>query len=145
VSGVDVAPTLLHAAGLPIPEAFEGKPLPLRAGDEEEDSRTLVAEHRARAAIVFGSTYYARDRTPLAPDTHDEITGGTLVPLPPRVAQLSTDGVTPEYRSAPEETVAQLEALLTPILRSSPESQPRAAPQLTETEREALDALGYLE
>jgi hypothetical protein len=145
VSGVDVAPTLLHAAGLPIPEAFEGRPLPVRAGDEEEDSRTLVAEHRARAAIVVGSTYYARDRTPVAADTPDEITGGTLLPLPPRVAQLPTDGSTPEYRSAPEDTVAHLESLLTPILASSPESQPRVAPQLTETEREALDALGYLE
>ena len=56
-----------------------------------------------------------------------------------------SDGATPEYRSAPEETVAHLEALLAPILGSSPEREPRAAPQLTETEREALDALGYLE
>ena len=34
VSGVDVAPTLLRAAGIPVPEVFQGEPLPLRAADE---------------------------------------------------------------------------------------------------------------
>jgi len=145
VSGVDVAPTLLRAAGLPVPKTFQGEPLPLRAADEEEHLRTLVAEHRARVALVVGSTYYARDRHPLAPGTLDAITGGVLLPLPPRVAQLSPDGRLPEYRSAPQESAARLEPLLARVLRSSTETEPRGAPQLTEAEREALSALGYLE
>jgi len=145
VSGVDVAPTLLRAAGLPIPETFRGEPLPVRAAEEGAAPRTLVAEHRARAAIVVGSAYYARDRSPLAPDTPDEITGGALRPLPPRVAQLTPDGRLPQYRSAPKEGAARLESLLARVLQSSAEAEPRQAPRLTEDEREALNALGYLE
>jgi hypothetical protein len=145
VSGVDVAPTLLGAAGLPIPQAFQGEPLPLHAGDEAGGLRTLVAEHRARVALLVGSTYYARDRHPLAPGTPDEITGGALLPLPPRVAKLTPDGRLPQYRSAPEESAARLESLLARVLRSSAEAEPPAMPRLTETEREALGALGYLE
>jgi arylsulfatase len=145
VSGVDVAPTLLRAAGLPVPESFQGEPLPLRASDEDEGLRTLVAEHRARAAIVVGSTYYARDLRPLAPETPDEITGGALLPLPPRIAQLAPGGQLPEYRSASGESAARLESLLVRVLQSGAEPDARGTPQLTETEREALSALGYLE
>ncbi len=54
VSGVDVAPTLLRAAGLPAPESFQGEPLPLASSDEGEDLRTLVAEHRARREGASG-------------------------------------------------------------------------------------------
>jgi len=145
VSGVDVAPTLLRAAGLPIPETFQGEPLPLRAEEEPERPRTLVAEHRARAAIVVGSTYYARDRSPIAPGTPDEITGGVLLPLPPRVAKLGSDGRPSEYWTEPKESTARLESLLTRVLQSNEESEPHRTPQLTESEREALRALGYLE
>jgi arylsulfatase len=145
VSGVDVAPTLLRAAGIPVPQIFQGEPLPIRAADEGAGLRTLVAEHRARAAVVVGSTYYARDRRPLAPGTPDEITGGVLLPLPPRLAQLPADGRLPEYRSAAPESAARLESLLARVLGSSAEAEPSETPQLTETEREALSALGYLE
>jgi arylsulfatase len=145
VSGVDVAPTLLRAAGLPIPDSFQGNPLPLRGEEASEPIRTLVAEHRARAAVVVGSTYYARDRHPIAPKTPDAITGGVLLPLPPRIAKLETDGRPAEYRAVPEQKLAQLEALLARFLRSGPESETHQAPRLTETEREALSALGYLE
>jgi arylsulfatase len=145
VSGVDVAPTLLRAAGLPAPESFQGKPLPLDAGEEGAGSRALVAEHRARTAIVVGSTYYARDRHPIAPDTPDPITGGALVPLPPRVAHLTPDGRFPGYRSAGEEATARLDSMLAPILQSTAEQPPRETSTLTAVEREALRALGYLE
>lgn len=145
VSGVDVAPTLLRAAGLAAPDVFQGEPLSLRPSDEDEGLRTLVAEHRARAAIVVGSTYYARDLRPLAPGTPDEITGGALLPLPPRVAQLAPGGELPEYRSASGESAARLESLLARVLQSSAAPDAQGTPQLTETEREALHALGYLE
>jgi len=145
VSGVDVAPTMLRAAGLPIPESFRGEPLPLRADQEGERPRTLLAEHRARAAIVVGSTYYARDRTLLAPGTPDQITGGELHPLPPRVAKLGPDGGPAQYRTDSEEGVARLEFLLTRALQSSDESEAPETLQPTESEREALRALGYLE
>jgi arylsulfatase A-like enzyme len=144
-SGVDVAPTLLRAAGLPVPETFQGEPLPLRAEEESQRPRTLLAEHRARAAIVVGSTYYARDRHPLAAGTPDEITGGVLLSLPPRFAKLSPDGRLPEYRNEPEKSAARLESLLTRVLQSSEESEFRQTPELTESDREALSALGYLE
>lgn len=145
VSGVDVAPTLLRAARLPVPDTFHGQPLPLRAEEESEGPRTLLAEHRARAAIVVGSSYYARDRAPIEPGTPDEITGGALRPLPPRVARLEPDGRSPEYRSPPQESAARLESLLASFLRATPAPEQRRAPELTQSDREALGALGYLE
>jgi hypothetical protein len=145
VSGVDVAPTLLRAAGLAIPGGFQGEPLPLRADPEDEPSRILLAEHRARTAVVVGSTYYARDRRPLAPGTPDRISGGELRPLPARFAELNPDGRPGQYRSESDEGDAPLESLLTRIIQSSQESEAAEAPRLTESELEALGALGYLE
>jgi len=145
VSLVDVAPTLLRAAGLPIPEGFVGEPLPLRATDPSNDLRTLVAEHRARTAVVVGSTYYARDNQPLSPGTPDRITGGELRPLPSRVARLGGDGRLPEYELAPDQGSARLEPLLQREIESSGAPALRDTPAVTESEREALRALGYLE
>jgi arylsulfatase len=143
VSGVDVAPTLLRAAGLPLPETFQGEPLPLAASDLAQSSRTIVSEHRARAAVVAGSTYYARDRHPLPPGTPDRITGGELRPLPPRALTLTDDGRIPEYGSLPEESAARLEALMEQLIASGPD--PVDSAPLSESEREGLRALGYLE
>ncbi len=143
VSGVDVAPTLLRAAGVPFPETFQGEPLPLEASDQARSSRTIVSEHRARAAVVVGSTYYARDRRPLAPGTPDRISGGELRPLPPRAANLSADGGLPSYRSLSEESEARLDSLLERVMASS--ADPGEMRQLSESEREGLRALGYLE
>jgi hypothetical protein len=145
VSGVDIAPTLLRAARLSVPDGFLGKPLPVRAEQESEGPRTLIAEHRARAAIVVGSTYYARDRARIEPGTPDAITGGALRPLPPRLARLEAEGSPPAYRLPSRERAARLESLLASFLRSSPAPAPSRAPELTESDREVLRALGYLE
>ena len=46
---VDVAPTLVRAAGLPVPDAFRGQPL--QDGSAE---RPLFAENRLRIAVIAG-------------------------------------------------------------------------------------------
>jgi arylsulfatase A-like enzyme len=55
VSLIDVAPTLVEAAGLRAPASFEGIPLPHSDGDAPADDRRLLfAEHPDAIAVVRG-------------------------------------------------------------------------------------------
>lgn len=147
VSVVDVAPTLLAAAGLEAPAGFIGRPLQEAA----VPGRALFAEHRLRGAVVSGDTYFARDREGFDAPVPDAVSGGRLHPLPARSAVLPAEGPAGAYREATGETTDDgptrvLAELLGARLASLPEAAPRpdgAAP--TEAEREALRALGYLE
>jgi len=146
VSTIDVAPTLLRAAGIDRPAGFEGDPLV--AGDEsgraEPSDRAIFAEHRLRAAVIAGDRYYARDRRALDEPLPDRITGGSLAPLAPRSAQLDPDGEQSPYQ-AERPTAAPLEPILQRFLDGSEapvEPSPQAGSSATEEE---LRALGYLE
>jgi arylsulfatase len=142
VSTLDIAPTLLQLAGLPIPPSFVGRPLPLAASDEAAPGeRTIYAEHPLRLAVISGSLYYARDRWPLEGPVRDRISGGPLTPLPPRIARLSPDGADPGYESAGE---TSLEASLVSFAESHPQREVRDA-ALAPGDLERLRALGYLE
>ncbi len=155
VSGVDIAPTLIAAAGLPLPEAFEGRPLPTAASEPAQGSgaaagaapRALFAEHRLRAAIVLGSHYLARDRRPLAGPVADPISGGWLSPLPARRAELG--GAAPPLAPPPAGSAAldlALEALLADFLaREGAAAVSGPGPALSPEARAALAALGYLQ
>jgi arylsulfatase len=140
VSTLDVAPTLLAAAGLPPAPGIAGELLPL--GPAPAPPRApILAEHRLRLAVIAGSRYYARDREPLAGPVPEPITGGAIPPLPPRSAALASDGRAAAYENG---SPPDLEALLAPRAaarraRDGPERE------IDEQTRDALRALGYLE
>ncbi|MDJ0847814.1 MAG: sulfatase [Myxococcota bacterium] len=143
VSTVDVAPTLLAAAGVPAPEAWIGRPLPLVEPEDGGSSRALFVEHRARAAVLQGGRYYARDRTDLGRGVPDRVTGGLLRPLPTRSATLDPGGGLPAYEA--DARVAELERSLAEHLRGAPALTLEGKETLDDERREALRALGYLE
>ncbi len=75
VSTLDVAPTLLQAAGRPVPESFRGwlLPGPNDPPGAPEQARTIFAVHPQYVAVVSGDNYYARRRVPASdvPPGHD--------------------------------------------------------------------------
>jgi phosphoglycerol transferase MdoB-like AlkP superfamily enzyme len=146
VSTLDVAPTLLAAAGLEAPAAFQGRPLAVTDAPDDAPARPLFAEHRLRAAVLIGSVYYARDRRPLDGPVHDRISGGKLHPMAPRTARLGAEGRLPAYESVSDTgAAAALEEPLAEFLSAGDRLfGPPAEPPSPET-RERLEALGYLE
>ncbi len=141
-SVVDVAPTLLVAAGLEVPESFLGHPLQ----EAPPGDRAVFAEHRERGAIVLGGSYFARDRDGFDEPIRDPMTGGELTPLPQRVAELVPEGGMPGYREVvpPDEGLEEL--LAQQIGRADAQRREAARVNtLSEAERDALRALGYLE
>jgi arylsulfatase A-like enzyme len=155
VSTIDIAPTLLRAAGRPVPEGFSGRPLvehPTEA-DSGPAVRPLFVEHRLRTAVVAGDAYFARDHAQLAEPVADRITGGWLQPLPARSATLGSDGRASAYQDARDATgdgrgpatAAALSPLLDEFLRGA--TAPEGAPpgKLPDETRQKLEALGYLE
>ena len=70
VSTLDVAPTLLDAAGVARPAAFEGSPLPLADPvDAAEPTRAVFAEHPRETAVIVGAEYAAVPREAPADST----------------------------------------------------------------------------
>ncbi len=140
VSNLDVAPTLVEAAGLPRPASFDGASLAAR---EDGSSRTpIFAEHRLRVAVIAGDRYYARDRVPFDAPVPEPVTGGVVPPLPPRSAALDPDGRFAGYRAVDAELA--LEPLVAAFLAQPAASSPSAKREVDEQTREALRALGYL-
>lgn len=142
VGGVDVAPTLLAAAGLTPPASFRGRPLPIPDTEARQD-RLLFAEHRARAAIIAGDLYYARDHQDLSEAPLDRISGGRLEPLPPRMARLRGPQP-PSYEATSPAASAGLDRALRSHLEAE-SALPSAGGEPSEAMREELRALGYLE
>jgi arylsulfatase len=143
VTTLDVAPTLLAAAGVPIPSEFQGVPL---GQAEAAAPRALYTEHRKRVGVLADGVYYARDRKSLKQPVRDRITGGWLQPLPPRSARLGPDGALPETAEPATDGVdARLEPLLADFLARAGKRRDPAddvpSPELSEQ----LRALGYLE
>ena len=146
VSLVDVAPTLLQAAGVEIPAAFVGRPLPgAGAGSGAEAAeRPVFSEHPHRAAVIAGDVYFARDREARPGVVLDPVSGGRIAPLPARTARLAGAGALPAYESGAG-AAARLESLLAAHLRAAPETPGARRTDVPESEREALRALGYLD
>ncbi len=137
VSLLDVAPTLLDAAGIEAPAAFEGRPLDAPA----EAGRAFFAEHPARSAAVVGQRYYARDLGDLRVTRRDPNAGGVLRPLPAREAPLvGDDPGLPAYE--PGGGVSPLEPHLATFLRDHRLPAPEKLDPATE---DRLRALGYLD
>jgi arylsulfatase len=147
VSTLDVAPTLLEAAGIDVPASFRGRPLPLSSANPHPD-RVLFAEHRLRIAAISGSDYYGRDRKPMASPVFDDVTGGELHPIEPRLSTLDAGGKWSAYEAvdptAPSAAAEALEAGVRDFLDVTAR-QRELRPELDPLERSALRALGYLE
>ncbi len=145
VSTLDLAPTLLEAAGIALPESFQGRPLPRDAASAV--ARPFFAEQRLRAAVVLGSRYLARDRRPFSDPVADPISGGWLLPIAARTAALEGAATGVAYAAAgasPRD--AALESLLADYLARSAHATPSGpAVELSPEARAALSALGYLE
>jgi arylsulfatase len=115
VSTLDVAPTLLRAAGLRIPEAFEGWALP---GPDDppgapEQARALFAEHDDYIAVVTGDSFYTRLREPQPLGDGAGITSEALRAVSARTATLgSGDGALPRPERARPVGVAPVVELL---------------------------------
>lgn len=135
---VDVAPTLLSAAGLAPPPGFVGHALQ----DPPAQARTLFAESARRAAALRGNAFFARDRDPKATHTAEGKPWGAEHPaLPTRSATLPDALPLPGYRRRDHD--AELEASLTRYL-----GEERATPAVRDGEitpelRRQLEALGY--
>ena len=142
VSGVDVAPTLLAAAGLTAPAPFRGRALP-GPGHETTADRLLYAEHRARAAVVAGDLYYARDHEDLTEAPPDRVSGGRLEALPPRTARLRGPAL-PPYEATGPAASASLEGALRSHVESAG-ARPNQTGTTDQLTRDRLRALGYLE
>jgi len=149
VSLVDVAPTLIQVAGLPVPPDFRGRPMPvagLPRAPSQPGGRTLFAEHERRAAVIIGPTYYARDRSPIRDDEVDRTSGGRVRPLPGRTAQLEPPGLMPTYTVVgPDGGPAALESRLSAFLDATRENRGARHAELPDGAPEHLRALGYLE
>lgn len=138
VSLVDVAPTLLRAAGLATPEAFRGRALQ----EVAEGERSLFAEASRQAAVIRGTRYYARDRTPGATTTAEgRPWGGQNPELPPRTARLDGGPALPRYADARE--AAPLERELARYIAEHPIRRSEEHADVPAELREQLRALGY--
>jgi arylsulfatase len=148
VSTIDVAPTLLAAAGAAVPKEFQGKVLPGTdpPAGPPHSPRPLFAEHRLRAAVLAGGVYYARDRWPFDRPVEDGISGGLLHPLAPRATPFGGDGVPPARRVEPSRGAGDtLEPLLAEFLAAAGEGAEPQTSEVPPSIREQLRALGYLE
>jgi hypothetical protein len=140
VSLLDVAPTLLAAAGIEAPREFEGLPLLLAADTAEREARSVFVEHDHQVALIEGARYYARERAPGAPTGKRNAYSPVLSA---RTARLPDDGRLPPYQALRPEG-AELEQRLARFLAQAPPATafiPRR--ELSAAERELLNRLGY--
>jgi arylsulfatase A-like enzyme len=137
---LDLAPTLLEFAGVPIPEEMEGVSLlPLLEGREIELPAVFVVETEYRDMNKIGA--YAKEwNYVLSRDRHDGVSPRELQ----RAGQTENGSRTNLAQRFPR-AASQLAAYLERWERAHPKARP--TPQrrvLSPEEREQLRALGYL-
>jgi arylsulfatase A-like enzyme len=133
VESIDVFPTLLDIAGLPIPDELDGRSLLGRI--EERPVYASLSEHRQRlASVMLGGWKLIRNQR----DGRE------------RLYDLENDpGETTDRLAENPERASELSALLTRHLaenearRSEARSEGDELGEVPEEVREALDALGY--
>ena len=149
VSTLDVAPTLLRAAGLALPEGFQGRPLPVGEAPARESAaaqRAIFSEHPARSAVVVGDTYFARDLVALEGAVADPNAGGRMHPLQARTARLGAGGEPPTYEPvAPGTTFEPHESMLRRHVERTESARDAARLPPDAEWRALLRELGYVE
>jgi arylsulfatase A-like enzyme len=148
VNTLDIAPTLLAAARVPIPASYQGTPLSARSAKPAAGraERAFFTEHRARVGLVVGNIYYTRDRQPITGPLLDRITGGMLEPMAPRSVRLNADGELPASAlSSAEALEEQLEEIMLSFLKQTQHRQEPTVSDLSKDLQDQLSALGYLE
>lgn len=140
VSLVDVAPTLLRAAGLDSPGEFQGRVLPLLPDDASVDpGRPIFAEHGRRVAVVVGDAYYSRYRTPRRAEERQQPGAAPLLPFAASRLGASAPG---SY----DATLAEgLEPILADFLARTKDLRPRRGAGVSEEDRLRMRELGYAE
>lgn len=125
VSTLDLAPTLLRAAGIPVPSSLEGWPLPNRDDPPgaPEQARAVFAEHPLQVAVVSGENFYSRLREPTATSTFEGLTPEYLRAAVARTARLDsrTDTLPATEPARPSGITPLLEPLLADFVAGEPD------------------------
>jgi arylsulfatase A-like enzyme len=141
VRSIDIAPTILDAAGLESPGRFRGRSLmPLVRGEPDPEPPAVFSETRR-----FNQKWAVRT------EQHKLVyTASARYPRLPSVPafELYDLGADPGEQSSVFSADSEVAQTLVPVLRAFAQSkgtQEREAPVLTEEERRRLRALGYIE
>ncbi len=143
VSGVDVAPTLLRAAGARTPETFSGRALQaIHTGDSTP--RSIFAEGSRHAAVIQGPRYFSRQRVVGAKlRKNGEPWDDDNADLPSRTAPLDSKAGPPHYTEVGADPPHELEAALRDHLsRAIPQAGGRHS-EVPQELVERLRELGY--
>lgn len=145
VSLIDVAPTLLAAAGVEPPDDFQGHPLPLEGlSDRGELARSAIfSEHSQYKAVVSDGVYYARGRRGSEEWAEDP---SRKPLLPPRTARLDGGtGPLPAYDPVGTEGATRHESMLLEFLAATSDEAGPEHGEIPQELIERMQALGYVE
>lgn len=150
VSLLDVAPTLLAVAGLPAPESFQGRVLPVPGAGRDgtipptDPERVFFAEHGRRAAVIAKRHFFSRDR--MGEEGRSRDLGQELPYLPPRVASLGDGDALPAYETPDADPeAADLDGILTHFLVETRDLKGLRHDEVDAEVRQQMRALGYVE
>jgi arylsulfatase A-like enzyme len=133
-SGIDIAPTILHLAGIDPPKQFQGRPL-VGPGAEPDAERTLFCE---------GLLYGREQKAAISGDVKVIVEDGADGVAHARVYDRATD---PGERTPLAANLPRFERLASTLARFSGSSHPvrSARVEFDEAERQRLESLGYAE
>jgi len=145
VSLLDVAPSLLHLAGIETPSTYQGRRLPLDAKPPRR-AAPIFSEHGEGIAVIQGRHFYSRARVPdVGIDAPDAAPGDPL--LAPRTAELPrADVALPGYQPLrAEDPMRALDAAVDEHLQQEVGHAGRRHEGVPEELRARARALGYSE
>ena len=150
---LDLAPTLLELAGVPIPESFQGRSLvPLMTGESAEPDRPTFAalgvplfpDASVQTAVSDGSWTYARNATP-AEDDPEAYEGKAIAPGAEYLFDRAVDpGENVNLLELEAAEVERMRKLLDAHLAESGEPVVEPGVRIDPSIADRLRALGYL-
>jgi hypothetical protein len=141
VSTLDILPSILALAGTEPPANVAGLPLPGLSSDVERDGRLFFSETQWHHAVVTNGYYYTKDKPGLDEPEPNPITGGEIVPGPPRLFTVGTGGIALQGdAAAPGSEIAAMTEALDEFSKHRVDIPDGEIP---EEMRRVLEALGY--